>query len=57
MLREILLKKRLKAHLLAINEPFKPRGGMGPAAGAIQREHVTARVHLLLPGYRRPLLR
>jgi len=45
------------AHLLAINEPSEPGGRMGPAAAAIEREHIAARVNLLLADYRRLLLR
>jgi len=49
--------KNCCAHLLAINEPSEFCGRVGLATGAIQREHVSARVHLFLAGYRWLFLR
>lgn len=59
MLRKVLFEKCLKVitHLHAINEPFKFRGRIGLAAGAIQCEHVATRVHLFLSSYRWAFLR
>lgn len=56
---ESTFEKCLKVitHLLAINEPFKFRGRIGLAAGAIQCEHVATRVNLFLSRYRWAFLR